>query len=92
MSKKHKLTLSPIPQVDGLLEMSIDANQVVSTKVAEEPLDKELSPLPKENPKKYYVHCYNKNGITPLMNIWNSTTKLKPHVASLTRGIRLPPL
>ena len=64
MSKKHKLTFSPIPEVDGLSEIGMDNNQVVSTKVVKEPLDKELSPLPKENPKKHSTICYNKNGIT----------------------------
>ena len=64
MSKRHMLTFSPIPQVDGLSEMSMDNNQVVSTKGVKEPLHKELSILPKETPKKHSTIRYNKNGIT----------------------------
>ena len=63
MSKIHKLTFSPIPQVDRLSKMSMDNNQVVSTKGVKEPLHKELSILPKETPKKHSTICYNKNGI-----------------------------
>jgi hypothetical protein len=66
VSKKHKLTLSPIPQVDGHSEMSKDNSQgsSIDKEVVKKPLEEELCLLPKENPKKYSVICYNKNGIS----------------------------
>ena len=58
-TKKHKLTLSPIPQVDGILEMN-ENNSMVSKQVLEEPL--EPSPLLKEKPKKYSTPCHKTCG------------------------------